>query len=83
MLGLVRIASACPYTFVVLALFIPVVGLLRVLRTSADTFPNIGVGGLRFAGAKLLFAPVVFGAAHDRAQHVTDLNSIAGLPHVA
>ncbi|GLQ99570.1 efflux RND transporter permease subunit [Dyella mobilis] len=43
MLGLVRIALARPYTFVVLALFILLVGPLSALRTPTDIFPNIGI----------------------------------------
>jgi multidrug efflux pump subunit AcrB len=43
MLGLVRIALARPYTFVVLALFILIVGPLAALRTPTDIFPNIGI----------------------------------------
>ena len=43
MLGLVRIALARPYTFVVLALFILIVGPLAAMRTPTDIFPNIGI----------------------------------------
>jgi len=43
MLGLVRTALARPYTFVVLALFILIVGPLAALRTPTDIFPNIGI----------------------------------------
>ncbi|GLQ88039.1 efflux RND transporter permease subunit [Dyella flagellata] len=43
MLGLVRVALARPYTFVVLALFILIVGPLAALRTPTDIFPNIGI----------------------------------------
>jgi multidrug efflux pump subunit AcrB len=43
MLGLVRIALARPYTFIVLALFILIVGPLAALRTPTDIFPNIGI----------------------------------------
>ncbi|RDS79467.1 AcrB/AcrD/AcrF family protein [Dyella monticola] len=43
MLGLVRIALARPYTFVVLALFILIAGPLAALRTPTDIFPNIGI----------------------------------------
>src|SRR5215469_10537079 len=43
MLALVRIALARPYTFVVLALFILIVGPLAALRTPTDIFPNIGI----------------------------------------
>ena len=43
MLGLVRIALARPYTFVVLALVILIAGPLAALRTPTDIFPNIGI----------------------------------------
>ncbi|GLQ49114.1 efflux RND transporter permease subunit [Dyella flava] len=43
MLALVRIALARPYTFIVLALFILLVGPLAALRTPTDIFPNIGI----------------------------------------
>ncbi|GLQ49117.1 efflux RND transporter permease subunit [Dyella flava] len=43
MLGLVRIALARPYTFVVLALFILLIGPLSAVRTPTDIFPNIGI----------------------------------------
>ena len=43
MLGLVRIALARPYTFIVLALFILIAGPLAALRTPTDIFPNIGI----------------------------------------
>jgi multidrug efflux pump subunit AcrB len=43
MLALVRIALARPYTFIVLALFILIVGPLAALRTPTDIFPNIGI----------------------------------------
>ena len=43
MLALVRIALARPYTFVILALFILIVGPLAALRTPTDIFPNIGI----------------------------------------
>ncbi|HTV84559.1 MAG TPA: efflux RND transporter permease subunit [Dyella sp.] len=43
MLVLVRLALARPYTFVVLALFILLVGPLSAARTPTDIFPNIGI----------------------------------------
>ena len=43
MLGLVRIALRRPYTFVVLAIFILIIGPLSALRTPTDIFPNIGI----------------------------------------
>jgi multidrug efflux pump subunit AcrB len=43
MLGLVRIALSRPYTFLMLALFILIVGPLAALRTPTDIFPNIGI----------------------------------------
>ena len=43
MLWIVRVALQRPYTFIVLALFILIVGPLAALRTPTDIFPNIGV----------------------------------------
>ncbi|MDF3932899.1 efflux RND transporter permease subunit [Pseudomonas citronellolis] len=43
MLGLVRIALARPYTFVVLALLILLIGPLAALRTPTDIFPEIRI----------------------------------------
>jgi multidrug efflux pump subunit AcrB len=43
MLAIVRIALARPYTFVVLALLILIMGTLTALRTPVDIFPNIGI----------------------------------------
>jgi multidrug efflux pump subunit AcrB len=43
MLGLVRIALRRPYTFVVLAIFILIIGPLSALRTPTDIFPDIRI----------------------------------------
>src|SRR3546814_15394835 len=43
MQGLVRIALARPYTFIVLALLILIVGPLAYLRTPTDIFPAIKI----------------------------------------
>ena len=43
MIGLVRIALRRPYTFVVLALVILIVGPLAALRTPVDIFPDIRI----------------------------------------
>src|SRR5512147_1590559 len=43
MFGLVRIALRRPYTFVVLALLILIIGPLVALRTPTDIFPNIKI----------------------------------------
>lgn len=43
MLGLVRIALSRPYTFIVLALLILIVGPLAAVKTPTDIFPNIGI----------------------------------------
>jgi len=43
MLGIVRIALRRPYTFVVLALLILIVGPLAALRTPTDIFPDIRI----------------------------------------
>jgi multidrug efflux pump subunit AcrB len=43
MLSIVRVALQRPYTFIVLAIFILIVGPLAALKTPTDIFPNIGV----------------------------------------
>src|ERR1700740_1388186 len=43
MLALVRVALQRPYTFVVLALLILIVGPLAALRTPTDIFPDIKI----------------------------------------
>ena len=43
MLGIVRIALTRPYTFVVLALLILIIGPLSALRTPTDIFPDIKI----------------------------------------
>jgi multidrug efflux pump subunit AcrB len=43
MISLVRIALSRPYTFVVAAIMVLIVGALAVLRTPTDIFPNIRV----------------------------------------
>ncbi|MEO6947079.1 MAG: efflux RND transporter permease subunit, partial [Nitrobacter sp.] len=43
MVSLVRIALTRPYTFVVLALLLVIIGPLAALRTPTDIFPNIGI----------------------------------------
>ncbi len=43
MIGIVKIALARPYTFVVMALLILLIGPLVAMRTPTDIFPNIGV----------------------------------------
>jgi multidrug efflux pump subunit AcrB len=41
MLGIIRLALSRPYTFVVVAILIVIVGTLTALRTPTDIFPNI------------------------------------------
>ena len=43
MLGIVRIALSRPYTFIVLALLILIVGPLAAMRTPTDIFPDIDI----------------------------------------
>ncbi|MGO4700899.1 efflux RND transporter permease subunit [Dyella sp. 2RAB6] len=43
MLGIVRIALSRPYTFVVLALLIMIIGPLSAMRTPTDIFPDIKI----------------------------------------
>jgi CzcA family heavy metal efflux pump len=40
---IVRIALSRPYTFIVLALLILIMGILTILRTPTDIFPNINI----------------------------------------
>src|ERR1700743_1376323 len=46
MIALVRIALSRPYTFVVLALLLLIVGPLAALRTPTDIFPDIRSPGI-------------------------------------
>jgi multidrug efflux pump subunit AcrB len=43
MLGLVRVALRRPYTFVVLAIIIFIVGPLSAMKTPTDIFPDIRI----------------------------------------
>jgi len=43
MLALVRIALTRPYTFIVLALLILIIGPLSAMRTPTDIFPDIKI----------------------------------------
>ena len=43
MLGIVRIALRRPYTFVVMALVILIIGPLSAMRTPVDIFPDIRI----------------------------------------
>ncbi|WP_455921415.1 efflux RND transporter permease subunit [Pseudomonas putida] len=43
MLGLVKTALLKPYTFIVLAIFICIIGPLSAMRTPTDVFPDIGI----------------------------------------
>ena len=43
MIALVRIALSRPYTFVVLALLLLIIGPLAALRTPTDIFPDIRI----------------------------------------
>jgi multidrug efflux pump subunit AcrB len=43
MVAIVRIALRRPYTFVVLALLIFILGTLAALRTPVDIFPNVRI----------------------------------------
>src|SRR6202012_396825 len=40
---IVRVALSRPYTFVVLAILLLILGPLTILRTPTDIFPNIGI----------------------------------------
>ena len=40
---IVRLALRRPYTFVVMAILILVMGVISILRTPTDVFPNINI----------------------------------------
>jgi multidrug efflux pump subunit AcrB len=40
---IVRLALRRPYTFVVLAILILIMGMLAIVRTPTDIFPNINI----------------------------------------
>src|ERR1700744_4337228 len=40
---IVRVALSRPYTFIVLAMLLLILGPLSILRTPTDIFPNIGI----------------------------------------
>ena len=40
---IVRIALSKPYTFIVLALLLLILGVLTIVRTPKDIFPNINI----------------------------------------
>ncbi|MGF6635155.1 multidrug efflux pump subunit AcrB [Paraburkholderia sp. MM5496-R1] len=48
---IVRLALRRPYTFVVLALLLLIVGPLTILRTPTDIFPNIDIPVLSVIGS--------------------------------
>jgi multidrug efflux pump subunit AcrB len=41
--GIVRLALRRPYTFVVMAILILIMGMLAIVRTPTDVFPNIDI----------------------------------------
>jgi len=43
MIGIVRIALARPYTFIVMAMLILIFGVMSAIRTPTDILPNIGI----------------------------------------
>ena len=43
MTGIVRLALSRPYTFVVMSILVLIAGVLSILRTPTDIFPNIGI----------------------------------------
>ena len=51
MIALVRIALRRPYTFVVLALLILIIGPLAALRTPIDIFPDIRIPVIASSGS--------------------------------
>jgi hypothetical protein len=53
---IVKVALTRPYTFIILALLLVILGPLAIVNTAEDIFPNIGI-------------PVVVDARSGRASH--------------
>lgn len=51
MLGLVKTALQKPYTFIVLAIFICIIGPMAALRTPTDVFPISASPSLQWSGS--------------------------------
>jgi multidrug efflux pump subunit AcrB len=45
---IVQVALRRPYTFVVLAILISIVGILAIFTTPTDIFPNINIPGRKY-----------------------------------
>jgi multidrug efflux pump subunit AcrB len=60
---IVRLALRRPYTFVVLALLLLIVGPLTILRTPTDIFPNIDIPVLSVIGRTTACPPTKWKSA--------------------
>ena len=66
MLGIIRLALNRPYTFVVLAILILIVGPLAHLRTPVDIFPNIKLPSSASSGPTTACRPTKCPTASSR-----------------
>ncbi len=66
MVSLVRIALTRPYTFVVMALLLLIVGPLAALRTPTDIFPDIRIPVIASSGNTRGFPPTRWQDASQR-----------------
>ena len=74
MIALVRIALRRPYTFVVLALFILIIGPLAALRTPVDIFPDIRIPVPQLTEER---RKEIVKKAHDIAEHARNAVRLA------
>ena len=88
MMWMVRVALERPYTFIVLALFILIVGPLAALTTATDIFPNIGVPVIGVAWSYtmtsigVLFVPYMIYCLHTVGVRLPDLLGVLRTPLV-
>ena len=54
---IVRLALRRPYTFIVMAIVIMILGALSIIRTPKDIFPNINIPVVTFCGITRAFRP--------------------------
>ena len=73
MIGIVKLALARPYTFVVMALLIMIFGVASALRTPTDIFPNINIPVISVVFSYTGLPP------DDMAGRIVTLSSVSGL----
>jgi multidrug efflux pump subunit AcrB len=66
LIGIVRVALQRPYTFVVLALLLLIVGPLAAMRTPTDIFPEIRIPVIAVAWQYTGLPPEQFSGASRR-----------------